>query len=332
MDYSGRFPKMSDLFSGLKQKVTGKKLKVVFPEGLDERILTAVGRLASEQILVPIVIGKQEEIQAKAKELNISLENVEVYDPNQYAEMDQLVAGFIERRKGKATEEDARKILMDENYFGTMLVYLGKAHGLVSGAAHSTADTVRPALQIIKTKQGVKKTSGVFIMVREDEKYVFADCAINIAPDSQDLAEIAVESARTAQMFDIDPKVAMLSFSTKGSAKSSETEKVVEAVRIAKELDPSLKLDGEFQFDAAFVPSVAKKKAPDSEIQGDANVFIFPSLEAGNIGYKIAQRLGNFEAVGPILQGLNQPVNDLSRGCNAEDVYKLALITASQAL
>lgn len=169
-------------------------------------------------------------------------------------------------------------------------------------------------------------------MVRGDEKYVFADCAINIAPDSQDLAEIAVESANTAKMFDIEPRVAMLSFSTKGSAQSPETEKVVEAVRLAKEMAPDLVLDGEFQFDAAFVPSVAKKKAPDSVIQGDANVFIFPSLEAGNIGYKIAQRLGNFEAVGPILQGLNKPVNDLSRGCNAEDVYKLTLITAAQSL
>jgi phosphate acetyltransferase len=222
--------------------------------------------------------------------------------------------------------------LLDENYFGTMLVYSNKADGLVSGAAHSTADTVRPALQIIKTKEGVRKTSGVFVMVREDEKYVFADCAINIAPDAQDLAEIAVESAKTARMFDIEPRVAMLSFSTKGSAKSPETEKVAAAVQEAKLRDPLLVLDGEFQFDAAFVPSVAEKKAPDSVIQGDANVFVFPSLEAGNIGYKIAQRLGNFEAVGPILQGLNRPVNDLSRGCNEEDVYKLSLITAAQAL
>lgn len=323
---------MSDLFTELKQKVTGKNLKIVFPEGLDERILTAVSRLASEKILVPIVVGKKEEVEKKASEVGVSLEGVEIYDSSTYSDIENLVASFVERRKGKATEEDARKILQDENYFGTMLVYTGKAHGLVSGAAHSTADTVRPALQIIKTKQGVKKTSGVFIMVREDEKYVFADCAINIAPDSQDLAEIAVESASTAAMFGIDPRVAMLSFSTKGSAKSDETEKVVEAVKIAKELRPDLVLDGEFQFDAAFVPSVAASKAPDSVIKGDANVFVFPSLEAGNIGYKIAQRLGNFEAVGPILQGLNQPVNDLSRGCNAEDVYKLALITAAQTL
>jgi phosphate acetyltransferase len=323
---------VSDLFEGLKQKVSGRDLKIVFPEGLDERIVRAAGRLAAEKLMTPILIGNIEQVQAKAAEVGVSLDDAEIYDPASYAGMDELVAAFVDRRKGKATEEDARKILLDENYFGTMLVYLNKAHGLVSGAAHSTADTVRPALQIIKTKEGVKKTSGVFIMVREDEKYVFADCAINIAPDSNDLAEIAIESAKTANMFDIEPRIAMLSFSTKGSAKSPETERVAAAVEEAKRRDSSLVLDGEFQFDAAFVPSVAKSKAPDSPLQGDANVFIFPSLEAGNIGYKIAQRLGGFEAVGPILQGLNAPVNDLSRGCNEEDVYKLALITAAQGL
>ena len=278
------------------------------------------------------MIGNAEAVRAKAGELGVSLDAAEIYDPQKYDAMDELVAAFVDRRKGKVTEADARKILLDENFFGTMLVYLNKADGLVSGAAHSTADTVRPALQIIKTKQGVSKTSGVFIMVRGDEKYVFADCAINIAPDSMDLAEIAIESAKTARMFDIGPRVAMLSFSTKGSAKSPETKKVEAAVQEAQRREPSLVLDGEFQFDAAFVPSVAKSKAPNSPIQGDANVFVFPSLEAGNIGYKIAQRLGNFEAVGPILQGLNRPVNDLSRGCNEEDVYKLAIITAGQTL
>lgn len=323
---------MSDLFEGLKQKVSGRDLKIVFPEGLDERIIRATSRLASEKLMSPILIGNIEQVQAKAAELGVSLDDAEIYDPASYAGMDELVSAFVDRRKGKVSEEDARKILLDENYFGTMLVYLNKANGLVSGAAHSTADTVRPALQIIKTKEGVKKTSGVFIMVREDEKYVFADCAINIAPDSNDLAEIAIESAKTANMFDMDPRIAMLSFSTKGSAKSPETERVAGAVAEAKRRNPSLVIDGEFQFDAAFVPSVAKSKAPDSPLQGDANVFIFPSLEAGNIGYKIAQRLGGFEAVGPILQGLNAPVNDLSRGCNEEDVYKLALITAAQGL
>ncbi len=323
---------MADLFAGLREKITDKEIKIVFPEGLDERILRAAARLAEERVLTPILIGDIEQIQAKAAELAVSLDAAEIYDPNKYAGMDVLVQAFVERREGKATEEDARKILLDENYFGTMLVHTNKAHGLVSGAIHSTADTVRPALQIIKTKEGVSKTSGVFIMVREDEKYVFADCAINITPDSSDLAEIAIESAKTAEMFNIEPRVALLSFSTKGSAKSPETEKVTAALEEVKRRNSSLVIDGEFQFDAAFVPSVAKKKAPDSPIQGDANVFIFPSLEAGNIGYKIAQRLGNLEAVGPILQGLSRPVNDLSRGCNEEDVYKLALITAAQSL
>lgn len=321
-----------DLFAIVKEKVAGKGLKIVFPEGTDERILKATTKLAEEKVLVPILIGDEEEIAEKAESLDLSLEGIQIINPHTYADYEMLVDKFVERRKGKATREQALELLRDENYFGTMLVFTNQADGLVSGAAHSTADTVRPALQIIKTKPGVKKTSGAFIMVRGDEKYVFADCAINISLDAQDLAEIAVESAKTARMFDIDPKVAMLSFSTKGSAKSEETEKVAEAVRIAKELDPDLVVDGEFQFDAAFVPSVALKKAPDSVIQGDANVFVFPSLEAGNIGYKIAQRLGNFAAVGPILQGLNAPVNDLSRGCNEDDVYKLALITAAQAL
>ncbi|MBS4175370.1 phosphate acetyltransferase [Bacillus sp. FJAT-49736] len=323
---------MTDLFSVIKDKVSDKELKIVFPEGLDERVLAAAGRLATERILTPIIIGDKESIEAKANELQLKLDGAVLYDPSQYEGFSAMVDAFVERRNGKVTKEEAEKILLDENYFGTMLVYMNHADGLVSGAAHSTADTVRPALQIIKTKQGVKKTSGVFIMVRGEEKYVFADCAINIAPDSQDLAEIAIESAKTAKMFDLEPRVAMLSFSTKGSAVSPETERVTEAVRISKERAPELVLDGEFQFDAAFVPSVAKKKAPESVLKGDANVFIFPSLEAGNIGYKIAQRLGNFEAVGPILQGLNAPVNDLSRGCNEEDVYKLALITAAQAL
>lgn len=321
---------MSDLFEILESKISGHNLKIVFPEGLDGRVLGAAGRLAKDKLLTPVLVGDIERIQEKAKDLKISLDAMEIYDPKNYIMMDEMVEAFVKIREGKTTEAEAREILLEENYFGTMLVQMRQAHGMVSGAAHSTADTVRPALQIIKTKPGVKRTSGVFIMTREEEKYVFADCAININPDARDLAEIAVESAKTALMFDIDPRVALLSFSTKGSAKSPETEKVVEAVSLAKEMDPGLILDGEFQFDAAFVPSVARQKAPDSLIQGDANVFIFPSLEAGNISYKMVQRLGGFEAVGPILQGLNRPVNDLSRGCSEEDVYKLAIITAAQ--
>lgn len=318
------------LFDGLVDKVKGKGKSVVFPEALDERVLTAASELAAAGILTPILIGDIKEIQQKADEMDVDISSCKLIDPNNYTNFDLMVETFVDRRKGKATKEQAQDMLLNGNYFGTMLVYMNQADGLVSGAVNSTADTVRPALQIIKTKEGVKRTSGVFVMVRDDERYVFGDCAINISPEAEDLAEIASESAKTAQLFDIDPRVAMLSFSTKGSAKSDETEKVVQALELAKEADASLVIDGEYQFDAAFVPSVAEKKAPDSVLKGDANVFVFPSLESGNIGYKIAERLGGFEAVGPILQGLNKPVNDLSRGCNSEDVFKLALITAAQ--
>ena len=323
---------MSNLFDTLKTRLSGNTKRIVLPESHDERILKAASQLQEEGLVEPVLVGKKDQVEQKASKLGINLDNVEVINPEDYPAFDEMVTSFVERRKGKATEEQAREMLLDENYFGTMLVYMNKADGLVSGAVHSTADTVRPALQIIKTKEGIKKTSGAFVMVRDGEKYVFADCAINIAPDAQDLAEIAITSAETADLFDIDPRVAMLSFSTKGSAVAPETEKVAEAVKIAKELKPELTLDGEFQFDTAFVPSVAETKAPDADIKGDANVFVFPNLESGNIGYKIAQRMGNYDAVGPILQGLNSPVNDLSRGCNTDDVYKLAIITAAQAL
>jgi len=319
------------LFDELVDKIKGKGQSVVFPEATDERILTAASQLVASGILTPILIGDVKEISQRAGDLDVDISSCQIINPKQYENFDLMVETLVDRRKGKATKEQAEEMLLDGNYFGTMLVYMNQADGLVSGATHSTADTVRPALQIIKTKEGVKRTSGVFVMVRDDERYIFADCAINISPEAEDLAEIASESAKTASLFDVDPRIAMLSFSTKGSAKSPETEKVTEALEIAKEKDQSLVIDGEFQFDAAFVPSVAEKKAPDSVLKGDANVFIFPSLEAGNIGYKIAERLGGFEAVGPILQGLNKPVNDLSRGCNADDVYKLALITAAQA-
>ncbi|HFP8538625.1 TPA: phosphate acetyltransferase, partial [Enterococcus faecium] len=257
-----------------------------------------------------------------------------IISPDNYDKWDEMVDTFVERRNGKASKEQAEKILKDVNYFGTMLTYMGIADGMVSGAIHSTGDTVRPALQIIKTKPGISRTSGAMIMVRgrDQEKYVFSDCAINVNPTAQELAEIAVDSAKTAELFDIEPKVAMMSFSTKGSAKSPEVDKVVEATKIAKKLAPQYMIDGELQFDASYVPSVAQLKAPDSEVAGQATVFVFPELQSGNIGYKIAQRFGNFEAIGPILQGLNKPVSDLSRGANEEDVYKLSIITAAQTL
>ena len=321
-----------DLFESLKQKVSGKGMRIVFPEATDARILNAVVRLHSEGLVVPILIGNEAEVHKAAENYRFNLDGIEILDPKDYAEFDAMVDAFVERRNGKATEEQAREILTDVNYFGTMLVYMGKADGLVSGAAHSTADTVRPALQIIKTREGVSRTSGAFIMLRGQERYLFADCAINPNPDAQVLSEIAVESARTAEMFDIDPKVAMLSFSTKGSASGEQADKVIEATKLAKEQNPDLAIDGELQFDAAFVSAVAQAKAPGSDVAGQAKVLVFPELQAGNIGYKIAQRLGGFEAVGPILQGLNQPISDLSRGCVEEDVYKTAIITANQAL
>ena len=323
-----------DLFDNLKQKVAGANKTIVFPEGQEPRIFRAAIRLKNDGLVVPILLGKVDEIKQNAENEGVDLGDIELIDPNTYPEdkFAEMVEAFVERRKGKNTKEQAETMLRDVNYFGTMLVYMDKADGLVSGAIHSTGDTVRPALQIIKTKPGVSRTSGAFVMVKGDERYLFADCAININPGAQELAEIAVESANTAKIFDIDPQVVMLSFSTMGSAKSDEVTKVQEAVKLAKELAPNEKIDGELQFDAAFVPVVAKQKAPESEVAGHANVFIFPELQSGNIGYKIAQRLGGFEAIGPVLQGLNKPVSDLSRGSVEEDVYKVAIITAAQAL
>ena len=323
-----------DLFDNLKQKVAGANKTIVFPEGQEPRIFRAAIRLKNDGLVVPILLGKVDEIKQNAENEGVDLGDIELIDPNTYPEdkFAEMVEAFVERRKGKNTKEQAEIMLRDVNYFGTMLVYMDKADGLVSGAIHSTGDTVRPALQIIKTKPGVSRTSGAFVMVKGDERYLFADCAININPGAQELAEIAVESANTAKIFDIDPQVAMLSFSTMGSAKSYEVTKVQEAVKLAKELAPNEKIDGELQFDAAFVPVVAKQKAPESEVAGHANVFVFPELQSGDIGYKIAQRLGGFEAIGPVLQGLNKPVSDLSRGSVEEDVYKVAIITAAQAL
>ena len=320
------------LIEELKVKVRESKPEIVFPEGNDRRILRAAIRLNDEGDIKPIVLGDEEELKALAEKEGVKLGNLEILNPETYAGKDEMVKAFVERRKGKVNEEQAAEILKDHNYFGTMLVYMEKAKGLVSGAAHTTADTVRPALQIIKTKPGYKRCSGAFIMIRNEELYLMADCAINTDLDAEGLAEVAVVSNETAKQFGIDPKVAMLSFSTHGSASHERVTMVAEAAKMAAERNPEMAIDGELQFDAAFVESVAKKKAPGSEVAGHANVFVFPNIEAGNIGYKIAQRFGGFEAIGPILQGLNAPVNDLSRGCVEDEVYSLAIITAAQAV
>lgn len=321
-----------DIFEELKEKIKGKNVKIVFPEGEDKRVLSAAVRLKDEKLITPVILGNISEIEKLSKELSLSIDDIEIIDPKKAKDFDEMVDKFVEIRKGKNTKEEAVNLIKDVNYYGTMLVKTKKVDGMVSGAVHSTGDTVRPALQIVKTKPGVSRTSGAMIMIGEDKRYLFSDVAINITLEEKELVEVAIESAKTAKLFGIDPKVALLSFSTKGSAKHELSKKVENATNIAKELAPNLLIDGELQFDAAFVPSVGEQKAKGSNVAGYANVFIFPDLQSGNIGYKIAQRLGNLEAIGPILQGLNSPISDLSRGCNKEDVYKLSIITAAQSL
>ena len=321
-----------EVFESLKTNLVGKNVRIVLPEGKEPRILQATKRLVKETDVIPVLLGKPEKIKIYLEIEGIH-EGYEVIDPDHYDKFDDMVASLVERRNGKITEEEATKLLSEDvNYFGVMLVYMGLVDGMVSGALHSTAATVRPALQIIKTRPNVTRTSGAFLMTRGSERYLFGDCAININPDADALAEIAINSAITAKMFGIEPKIAMLSYSSKGSGFGENVDKVVAATKRAHELRPDLEIDGELQFDAAFHPETAALKAPGSKVAGHATVFIFPSIEAGNMGYKIAERLGGFSAVGPVLQGLNKPVNDLSRGCSSDDVYNLTLITAAQAI
>ena len=316
---------MATLIEELKQKIQGKNIRIVFPEPEDSRIQEAVLKLKEEGLIEPVLVGNKDV-------LNENYPQCEVVDPSDASNFSEYVQALVERRAGKCTYEEALELLKRTNYYGTMMVYMNDADGLVSGAIHSTGETVKPALQIIKTKPGVSRTFGYFLMIRKDEKYIMGDCAINPNPDSKALAEFAIEAAKAAEVFGLEPKVALLSFSTNGSAVTEETKKVREAVKIAKAKNTPYAIDGEMQFDAAFVTSVGASKFPGSPVAGSANTFIFPDLNSGNIGYKIAQRLGNFEAVGPILAGLNKPVNDLSRGCSVLDVYNTAIITAAQTL
>lgn len=322
------------VFSVFKKQVQSAKNKktIVFPEGNDERVLKAAVGLEQEKIIKVILLGDEEEVKALAQKNELDLSGIRIINPATYPDFEKMCAKFVEIRKGKNNLDDAHKMLKAGSYFGTMLVKMGLANGMVSGAAHSTADTVRPALQIVRTAPGMSRVSGAMILERGDEKYIFADIAMNIDPDSDTLAEIAYQSAKTAQMAGIEPKIAFLSFSTKGSAKGDMVIKVTEAVDKFHQNHPEFSADGELQFDAAFVPSVGARKAPGSKVAGHANVFIFPELQSGNIGYKIAQRLGNFSAVGPILQGLAKPINDLSRGASTEDVYRMGILTAAQAV
>lgn len=322
-----------NMFTKMIDTLKANPRKIVFTEGHDPRIQEATERLLKDGYLGVILVGNEAEINSVAKEKGFNIKGAEILDPATYSEMDAMVEAMVELRKGKMTAEDCKAALSKGNYFGTMLVKMDKADALLGGATYSTADTVRPALQLIKTKPGNKIVSSCFIMARPvdggNELYAMGDCAINIKPTEDDLVEIAIETANTAKIFDIDPKVAMLSYSTLGSGKGEDVDKVKNAADKAKALAPDLALDGELQFDAAFSPVVAETKCKGSKVAGQANTFIFPDINAGNIGYKIAQRLGGFEAIGPILQGLNAPINDLSRGCNADEVYKMAIVTAA---
>lgn len=321
-----------DLFEALKEKLRGTGRRIVFTEGPDARILEATSRIVADGLMTPILIGNVEEVKAAAAKGGFEIGDTEIIDPAAYPEFDEMVTKMVELRKGKMTEEQCRAALSKGNYFGTMLVKMGKADCLLGGATYSTADTVRPALQLIKTKPGNSIVSSCFILVREKdgetESIAMGDCAINISPNEDQLVEIAQETAKCAEVFGIEPKVAFLSFSTHGSAKDDSVTKMQNAVAKAKEV-MTVPVDGEMQFDAAVAPEVGQLKFPGSPVAGHANTFIFPDVNAGNIGYKIAQRLGGFEAYGPILLGLNAQINDLSRGCNAEEVYKMAIITAA---
>lgn len=321
------------MFQKLIQKLKASPRTIVFTEGTDPRILEAASRLLAGTFLKPILVGNPDEVKAAAEEVGYNINGATILDPKTYDKMDEMVARMVELRKGKMTEEQCREALSHGNYFGTMLVQMGVADCLLGGATYSTADTVRPALQLVKTKPGNKIVSSCFILVRsaatgDNEVLAMGDCAINIKPTEDDLVEIASETADCAKIFGIDPKVAFLSYSTLGSGKGEDVDKMRNAAEKTKAARPDLPIEGELQFDAAVSPRVAQTKCPGSEVAGHANTFIFPDINAGNIGYKIAQRLGNFDAYGPILLGLNAPINDLSRGCNALEVYSMAIITA----
>ncbi len=324
------------MFGKLIEKLKADPKKIVFTEGTDARILEASARLLSGNFLTPVLVGNVDEVKAAAEKGGFNINGAVILDPATYEGMDDMVNTMVELRKGKMSPEDCRAALSKGNYFGTMLVKMGVADCLLGGATYSTADTVRPALQLIKTKPGNKIVSSCFIMVRpgatgDNEVLAMGDCAINIKPTEEELVEIALETAKCARTFGVDPKVAMLSYSTKGSGKGEDVDKVRTACEALKAMELDFPVDGEMQFDAAVSPTVGQLKFPGSPVAGYANTFIFPDINAGNIGYKIAQRLGGFDAYGPILLGLNAPINDLSRGCNALEVYSMAIITAALA-
>ena len=331
-----------DLISEIVARAKANPQRIVLPEGTEERTLTAADRVLAEGVAELIIIGNPAEIKALAEKLGLkNIDKATIIDPENHAKKEEYAQLLCELRKKKGmTIEEARKLVLDPLYLGCLIIKAGDADGQLAGARNTTGNVLRPALQIIKSAPGITCVSGAMLLITKTPQYgengilVVGDVAVTPAPDAEQLSQIAVCTARTAKAvagFE-DPRVAMLSFSTKGSAKHEVVDKVVEALKLAKELDPTLKVDGELQADAALVPSVGQSKAPGSEIAGKANVLVFPNLEVGNIAYKLVQRLGNADAIGPVLQGIARPVNDLSRGCSVDDVYKMIAITANQAI
>ena len=328
-----------NFIDGIKERAKKDIKTIVLPETEDARVLMAAEKVKKEEFANIVLIGNEEETLKLAKENNINLEGIRIIDPSKSEKYDEYVNTFYDLRKKKGiTIEQAKEIMLNYVYFGMMMVKAGDADGLVSGAAHSTADTLRPALQILKTAEGTKLVSAFFLMVVPDCEYgengtfIFSDAGLNPNPTSDELSEIAISSAKSfEQLVGKEPKVAMLSYSTYGSAKSDLVDKVVEATKILKEKAPNLKSDGELQLDAAIVKEIGEKKAPGSDVAGNANTLIFPDLNAGNIGYKLVQRLAKAEAYGPLCQGIAKPVNDLSRGCSSDDIVGVVAITAVQS-
>ena len=328
------------LLAEIREKASAKGKTIVLPEGLEERTLMAIKDIASQKIANPILLGDEGEIRALASKIGADISGAEIVNPAKAAYFDDFVQAFYEMRKSKGVDLDkAKSTMLDPLYFASMMVKMDKADGEVAGAENTTGNVLRPALQIIKTAPGISAVSGAFIMIvpncefGDKGTFVFADCAVTPVPTAEQMAEFAMASVGTAT--DIcgmsDPKIGMLSFSTKGSASHELVDKVASASAIAKERFPELKVDGEFQADAALVPSVGSSKAPGSLVAGDCNILIFPDLQAGNIGYKLVQRLAKAEAIGPILQGMAKPVNDLSRGCSVEDIVNVVAMTALRA-
>ena len=327
------------LMNKLWEVAKENKQRIVLPEGDEERTIIATEQIQKLGLAYPVLIGNVEKITNKAKELSVDLTGVEIINPEQSDKLEAYTNAFYEARKNKGmTLDKADRIVRDPLYFGTMMVKLNDADGMVSGATHTTGDLLRPGLQIIKTAPGVSVVSSFFIMMVPGSKYgedgllLFSDCAVNPNPNYEQLAAIAIATADTARnLCKIEPRVAMLSFSTMGSADHELVDKVRKATELAKELRPDLLIDGELQLDAAIVESVAKQKAPNSKVAGKANVLVFPDLQSGNIGYKLVQRFANAEAIGPMCQGFAKPINDLSRGCSSEDIVNVVALTAVQA-